>query len=478
MPGLAKGVRSLIRKEHAACSRVPRFRSRLERRCNATDLVEPAKQYSCIIPHHKKVKVLLFAKDGKWEVPGACVVGDPLRNPTPKLRKVLTVYGIGEIGVSLLRFARLSDECTVWQCQNDDRSWRPPSHGRWVSQDELATLALVDPTIRTELETWFQEFGSPPPGRAPWECQGWWDGPMQWIRDQLPGNADPKVDRSQDGKVCSLWNYAVRIRTANEGLFFKAVRNWNSFEPALTHVLAELFPQNLPEVLAINEQEGWILMKDFGRHLEKDEGDLDLLHGAVRGFAELQIESLDYLDKIAATGCPDLRNDQIQELETLFDRIANMLSDSPVQGIAQKCLLIPRCLQIAKSVVSDLSSFKIPPALVHGDFTYANIAARKASGQYVFFDWGDSCISHPFMSMVMFARFSAYWKELLPTYLQSWTTYAPLDALKNAFDLAKCLEQLYAIRREVEQWLHVEKPMADAMLAWIAGDVEKLAKDS
>ena len=154
------------------------------------------RRYACLIPHFSRACVLLLSKDGKWELPAGAAEGPALRNPTPKLRKVLDSCGLGDIPVSLLRFARLSAELTIWQCQNDDESWRPPAHGRWANREELKQLELGDRTVRAEMEAWFDEFDSPPPARAPWECQGWWQGPMEWIRSQLPAGACPVVGQS------------------------------------------------------------------------------------------------------------------------------------------------------------------------------------------------------------------------------------------------------------------------------------------
>ena len=105
------------------------------------------RRYACVIPHFARPRVLLLQSAGEWGLPSAAVAGPPQRNPTSKLRKVLDACGIAHAKVSLLRFARLSSELTVWQCQNDDESWRPPAHGRWVNRHELSDLKLADPTI-------------------------------------------------------------------------------------------------------------------------------------------------------------------------------------------------------------------------------------------------------------------------------------------------------------------------------------------
>lgn len=436
------------------------------------------RRFACIIPHASRRCILMLSENGRWGLPTARVGGPGLRNPTPKLREVLTACGMADMQASLLRFARLSRELTVWQCQNDDPSWRPPAHGRWVDREQLNGLELADPSVQAELEEWFDEFDTPPAGRAPWECQGWWQGPMAWIRDQLRAEARPAVDRSEGGKVCSPWSYAVRIRTAEGSCFFKAVRSWNHDEPRLTQTLAGLFPDRAPEVIAVNEEQGWLLMKDFGRHLREVGEDVDVMRGAVRRFAELQIDSLQHLDAIADAGCPDLRADESAELDVLFGRIEETLAGSGERGHAAARRLLPRCLELARSVVSDIRSFRIPHALVHGDFTWINIARRPGAGEYVYFDWGGSCISHPFMCIAKFAGHCDQWRDVIDAYLAAWEAYGSPEELMAVFELSRHLDVIHTARRYVRHLRAVEKWLGRRVLDWIADLVGEIAGES
>jgi aminoglycoside phosphotransferase (APT) family kinase protein len=96
---------------------------------------------------------------------------------------------------------------------------------------------------------------------------------------------------------------------------------------------------------------------------------------------------------------------------------------------------------------SQLASYQIPQTLVHGDLHLGNVAFCK--GNYLFFDWTDSCISHPFFDMIELFFYSkkktnsSDLKDLQQEYLAQWTAYEPMPRLLEAWTLAKTLCALH-----------------------------------
>ena len=86
----------------------------------------------------------------------------------------------------------------------------------------------------------------------------------------------------------------------------------------------------------------------------------------------------------------------------------------------------------------ELTHYGIPETIQHDDLHDGQIFVRD--GRYVFFDWGDSCISHPFHSLTVTLRASAAKLDLEPggtelrrlrdAYLE------PFGDLREAADLA------------------------------------------
>jgi len=92
----------------------------------------------------------------------------------------------------------------------------------------------------------------------------------------------------------------------------------------------------------------------------------------------------------------------------------------------------------------ELGGLGIPETLQHDDFNDGNVFVR--SGGYVFFDWGDSCVSHPFHTLVVTLRSIAHRLDLEPggrellrirdAYLEAFGGFAERGTLTEAFELA------------------------------------------
>ena len=63
------------------------------------------------------------------------------------------------------------------------------------------------------------------------------------------------------------WGTVLRVPVAGGVAWFKACAPIQEFEPRLTAALASRWPDRLPEVLAHNEEHGWLLLGDAGEPL-------------------------------------------------------------------------------------------------------------------------------------------------------------------------------------------------------------------
>ena len=92
-----------------------------------------------------------------------------------------------------------------------------------------------------------------------------------------------------------------------------------------------------------------------------------------------------------------------------------------------------------------LAAFGIPETIQHDDLHDGNVFVRD--GRYLFFDWGDSCVSHPFHSLVVTPAPAPRRKWELPpggpdilrlrdAYLEPFAAYGTRDELVEAADLA------------------------------------------
>jgi Ser/Thr protein kinase RdoA (MazF antagonist) len=104
----------------------------------------------------------------------------------------------------------------------------------------------------------------------------------------------------------------------------------------------------------------------------------------------------------------------------------------------------------------------IPQTLHHGDLHDGNVFVRLDgnSTRYVIFDWGDSCVSHPFFTLRTTAAClqrtlglssdSGEWSQVRDAYLEPWTRFTPRAGVEQAAELAEKLAPIEGALR----WYH------------------------
>ncbi len=97
-------------------------------------------------------------------------------------------------------------------------------------------------------------------------------------------------------------------------------------------------------------------------------------------------------------------------------------------------LLVAACHRLAEGPV--------PDALVHGDLHLDNVA--RVGGSYVFFDWSDACVAHPFLDLIDIhsEEDKAVRTRLRDAYLSVWADYASPDDLLALWNLSAPLASL------------------------------------
>ena len=194
----------------------------------------------------------------------------------------------------------------------------------------------------------------------------------------------------------------IRVPTWGEDLYFKAVANGFLFEPPLTAKLFELKPDRVTALVDIDVDRGWMLMRDAGRRLREvvvSPADLRHWERALPRYAELQLAAAPLAGELLALGVPDAR------LSVLPGQLRAVLAQ-PVRGLApaqQERVL--EALPEFERMCRELAAYGIPETIQHDDLHDGQVFLRD--GRYVFFDWGDSCISHPFHSLTVPLRANA-----------------------------------------------------------------------
>jgi Phosphotransferase enzyme family len=238
------------------------------------------------------------------------------------------------------------------------------------------------------------------------------------------------------------------VPTADGDVWFKACHPSHGFEPALTLELARLRPERITELLDFDLERAWMLTADAGtrlRELLAVADDLARWEEVLPLYADVQLVTAGVVDRLLELGVPD---DRLAGLPARFERV---LGDRDVLLVDREDGLDPGQLDSLRALVPDverlcaeLAAAGIPDTVQHDDLHDANVFVREDG--YVLFDWGDSCISHPFHTLAVTLRAAAWRFRLEPgdariermrdAYLEPYGAYGSRAELLTAFGTA------------------------------------------
>lgn len=404
-----------------------------------------------ILPHHSDTRMLLLAEGAVWALP---------QLEAPPSENVWDVFELGMDARAVLGCAVQTLHCPFYAPPNDEHGFRLafvvenldpafqlPEGARWVSRDELAGLTLEPAYLRPVVERYFEErlAGVYPPERPPWAYAGWGTQAKTWVEAQIAANGWTLTGEIEQVRKWCI-TCVLKAPTTVGDLYFKAVPPTFAREVAVTRLLAELHPENLPTIVAANEAERWLLLRDFGQVFLGQSRDVQDWERAARDFAAVQVTMSRQIDALLERGAMDYR------LEHLPEKLDALLADETMlkpdryitaEEIEQVRALAPRI----KAMMAELDSYNLPATIVHGDFHVWNTAVQE--GRVIFFDWTDAAVGHPFYDMAlffgaleqaeMFVKQPDIAARLREVYLEKLTDFAPLEILRKALPLGETL---------------------------------------
>jgi hypothetical protein len=297
------------------------------------------------------------------------------------------------------------------------------------------TVRACEPVLRHPVEV---SDASPRPS-------GWTDprflaAAQEWIRARVTPTGPIEQTHVQP------WSTVLKVPTAEGTRWFKAPEH--PWEATVTAMLARVDPGGVPEVLAIDETHGWMLLADAGRRLRDvldAAGDLKHWEVALRDYAELQLAVVDEVPRFLDLGVPDHRLPTIPEAVAALLEADEFLMLDLDEGLTstQRDELRARLPAVA-AMCEELESAGIPDSLQHDDLNDGNVYVDGDRCRVV--DWGDACVSHPFHTLTVMLRATAFQRRLTPggpellrlrdAYLGPFGAYASDAELAHLADLA------------------------------------------
>ena len=237
-----------------------------------------------------------------------------------------------------------------------------------------------------------------------WTDPRWLEEAHEWIREQV----EPTAPIAQPH--VRPWSTVLRVPTRDGDLFFKANAPPFAHEAAILERLVPLAPDLLPELIALDRDRRWLLLRDAGervRELARDAPWQDVL----AHYADLQSAAALLADELVAAGVPDRR------LAALPGLYASLGGDR----------------RVVDELCAQLEPLGLHETIDHDDLHDGQVFVRDGRARIL--DWGDACVAHPFLTLGIAAYFAD--EAAVDAYLAQWGDPADLrDAVPTARRLA------------------------------------------
>jgi Phosphotransferase enzyme family len=409
--------------------------------------------------------VLAAAQERRWDVAllvphrtdGALLGqhGDPLRLPTfqvrgeepstPELVAGMTA-SLGGVAATPLRVSwpvedAQSDADDLILIETEPLDGPPPAPFAWRRHGDEAVAGLRPAALARAVRQWLDEQRHGYlPLRPQWSRPGWLAKASKWMTAEVESVGGTLTDPTE---IVQLWDPSVVVRaTTDAGRFYlKCSADIFASEAAVTAALAAHSPDLLPDVIAVDEQRGWLLMADFGDRTLGDDPP-DQWHRALPTYAALQQDWLDRGAQLTELGARD------RPLTDLADRVAATADDDLLMAMLEPDLR-ERWLAAAPTLAEccrRLGSLGPGATLVHGDLHPWNVATDFVGMR--FFDWTDAAVSHPFVDLATFiprCDDPALRGQMWDAYISSWRGHLASAELEEAASLALVVGMLYQL---------------------------------
>jgi hypothetical protein len=311
----------------------------------------------------------------------------------------------------------------------------PVPDGTWIepaSLDDAALSGLLKATIA--------ELAEPHPLRPPWFLPGWYDEMEAWVDEQLVTSGRRRTGVIRVSRVWSI-SGVLQVPTATGDVWFKAASDMFRVEAALHRVLAGHFPDDVPALVAVDTDRGWVLMEAM-----QGAGDSNRAPGAAAALAQrwgaVQLASLDVLDELVAAGAP------VRDAEATVAGFRRAVTESPelARLTEEERTALDEVLDEVGQMVQELWGCGLPDTLSHGDLHIGNVAY---DGEVLrVFDLTDCCVSHPLLDAYHLAHFDQRKpseSDLFAAFLRPWRAAYPDADLDRATALVPVVDLAFQV---------------------------------
>ncbi len=312
----------------------------------------------------------------------------------------------------------------------------PVPEGSWVEPASLPDGPATELLVRTtdELAT------EPHPLRPPWFRPGWYDEVEAWVDEHLAASGRRRTGVMRVSRVWSI-SGVLRVPTQVGDVWFKASSDMFRGEAGLHRVLARHFPDDVPSLVAVDVDRGWLLMEPM-----PGAGESDRAPGAdaavARRWGAVQVAALDVVDELVEAGAP------VRDADATEGGFRRAVAETPELAdlTPEERAALEDVLDDVGRLVRELWDCGLPDTLSHGDLHPGNVAFDGEALRV--FDLTDCCVSHPLLDGYHLAHFDKRKPSesgLFAAYLRPWRDAFPDADLERATALVQVADLAFQI---------------------------------
>ena len=283
-------------------------------------------------------------------------------------------------------------------------------------------------------------------GTVTWTDPDWRDAALAWAEEHLAEHGRRRVAAPEQVHV-RPWSTAIRIPTDGGPVWLKSVGSGSAQEPVLAEALGRWVPDRVLVPLAVHPHRRLLLLPDGGPTLRELGGSrhVEAWEALLTSYARLQVALVGHADAMVGLGVPDARPEQLPALASTLLADDDALLVGRPEGLdpVVRQRLVDRSADHA-DLCRVLGAGPVPPSLEHDDLHDADVFV--VGNGHRFFDWGDACVSHPFLGLLVPLRMASSALDLAPghpvlgrlrdAYLQPWRPFAAAPVLRELCDVA------------------------------------------
>jgi len=213
------------------------------------------------------------------------------------------------------------------------------------------------------------------------------------------------------------YSSVYKIQTLKNSYYLKQTPQALFTEPQILNFLTQHGCKNIPVIVATNDNLCCFLMMASGdislRTYFNGNLGLGMLKQGIANYTSIQHSMEKYTTDLMGLGVPDWRLDRFPTLYYQLIQQKQLLLDDGLSKteIVQLQQLHPTCLRLR----DELAQYKIPETIGHCDFHDNNMLLDQKTSSINIIDWGETVITHPFLSLQGCLWHITYFYKVKPT---------------------------------------------------------------